>query len=255
MLTVQGEPTNDLFLIVHGEVEIAVNGRRVATRGAGLHVSEMALVDPQATRSATATAIVPTAALRISEERFSRLGKRNSDVWRRIATEMAKRLRERGTFLTAPHTQPVVFIGSATEGAAVMDAVEQYFKRKNVVPRSWTNGVFEASSTAIESLIALTKLADFAILLLTAGDITVSRGRKKASPRDNVVFELGLLMGALGRKRVIVLKPKNVDMRRPSDLLGMTWLTDMRGGRGTLLTTVKPACECVMRRIQELGPR
>jgi predicted nucleotide-binding protein len=133
--------------------------------------------------------------------------------------------------------------------------VHEIAKRWDVVPKPWTDGVFEASSTTIESLMALTQEADFALLVLTADDVTTSRGKRKPSPRDNVVFELGLLMGALGRGRVFTLKPTNVDIRIPTDLLGVTWLEYRRGGPGGLRTKLAAPCGKIKKRISTIGPK
>lgn len=46
---------------------------------------------------------------------------------------------------------------------------------------------------------------DFAILILTPDDTAVSGGRSKNVARDNVIFELGPFMGALGRDRTFVV--------------------------------------------------
>lgn len=97
--------------------------------------------------------------------------------------------------------------------------------------------------------------ADFAALVLTADDQTTSRGKKKASPRDNVIFELGLLMGALGRERVFILKPRNVDVRIPSDLLGVTWIEYARAGRLSLRERLKGPCRKIVDDIRRVGPR
>ncbi|MEX3901302.1 MULTISPECIES: TIR domain-containing protein [Paraburkholderia] len=37
-------------------------------------------------------------------------------------------------------------------------------------------------------------------------------------PRDNVVFELGLSMGRLGRKRGILMEPRGEGVKLPSDM-------------------------------------
>jgi len=43
--------------------------------------------------------------------------------------------------------------------------------------------------------------SDFAVVTLTPDDRISSRGKSTKAPRDNVLFELGLLMGSLGRER------------------------------------------------------
>lgn len=251
----QGSPENDLLMIVHGEVQIFVNERAVAVRSAGTHIGEMSLVDHLATRSASAVAISSTVVLSIPEHRFSAIAATHPDVWRRVAVEIAKRLRERNALIRQPNAEPVLFIGSSCEGAAVVDAVHANAVRRPIVPRPWTDGIFEASSTTIESLIALTEEADFAALVLTPDDVTASRGKKKQSPRDNVIFELGLLMGAIGRERVFILKPSHVDIRIPTDLLGVTWLEYRKGGPGPLRKKLRAPCAVIFRRIKELGSR
>jgi CRP/FNR family transcriptional regulator, cyclic AMP receptor protein len=251
----QGDPDNDILFIVHGEVSILANERVVATRAAGTHVGEMALVDHLARRGATVKATDLTTVLRVAEHKFTSIANKRPELWRRVAIEIAKRLRERNRAVTPPREEPVLFIGSSSEGIKIVDAVHATAKRWKVVRKPWTDGVFEASSTTIESLMALTKEADFALLILTADDVTNSRGKRKPSPRDNVIFELGLLMGALGRERVFILKPKQLDIRIPTDLLGVTWLDYRRGGPGRLRSKLSAACTSILKRINTLGPR
>jgi CRP/FNR family transcriptional regulator, cyclic AMP receptor protein len=254
-LITQGSPDNDILLIVTGQVSIMVNGREVAKRGAGTHVGEMALVEPLARRSATVIALEPTVVLRVAEHHFSAVAKDYSDLWRRVAIEVAKRLRERNQFLRAPHTEPIVFIGSSAEGLVIGEHVHDYLAKKPVVPRLWSKGVFQASKTTIENLVIQAHESDFAALVLTADDMTFSRGSTIASPRDNVIFELGLFMGSLGRERVFILKPKGLDIRIPSDLLGVIWLEYLRGGRAPKARRLRPLCTGLIKTIAKLGPR
>lgn len=253
ILMQQGAPENDIFLVVTGEVSVRVNGRALAVRSAGTHVGEMALVDPVAKRSATVVALEHTTVLKVPEHRFSKVAASHPDLWRRIAVEIAKRLRERSKFLPEPHNEPVLFIGSSTEGQEIANDIYQRFARKPVVPKPWSDGVFQASSTSIESLVIASKEADFAALVLTADDMTVSRHKAKPSPRDNVIFELGLFMGTLGRERVFILKPKGIDVRIPSDLLGVVWLEYLRAGRKS--ARLKLTCEKMWESIRRIGPR
>lgn len=255
VLMQQGAPDNDLFLILSGTVSIRINNREVATRTAGAHVGEMALVDPLAKRSATAVAIEPTVVLRIDEHAFTKLATASPDLWRRVAGEIAQRLRERSPSVRQRNDEPVVFIGSSMEGLAVAEEVDRCLKRRRAVRKLWTDGVFQASQTAIESLVTAAAQTDFAVLVLTADDIVVSRRKKRPSPRDNVIFELGLFIGALGRERVVVVKPQGVDIRIPTDLLGVTWLEYARGGNRPIRDRLRTASTAITKRIFTLGPR
>ena len=60
---------------------------------------------------------------------------------------------------------------------------------------------------------------DFAILILSADDSVKSRGETKPSARDNVILELGLCIGKLGRERTFAVCDKVVSL--PSDLAGV----------------------------------
>jgi CRP/FNR family transcriptional regulator, cyclic AMP receptor protein len=253
VLMEQGEPENDIFLIVAGAVSVRVNRRMLAVRSAGTHVGEMALVDPLSKRSATIVALENTVVLRVPEHRFTNVATLYPDLWRRIAVEIAKRLRERSRFMPEPHNEPVLFIGSSGEGQAITNEIYRRFAKKQVVSKPWTEGVFQASSTSIESLVTAAKEADFAALVLTADDMTVSRGKKRPSPRDNVIFELGLFMGALGRERVFILKPKGIDVRIPSDLLGVVWLEYLRAGPKN--ARLRTTCRKMWESISRIGPR
>src|SRR5437762_7218165 len=45
-ITTQGDTSNDLYLIISGEVEVRINDRPIAARHPGQHVGEMALLEP-----------------------------------------------------------------------------------------------------------------------------------------------------------------------------------------------------------------
>ena len=89
----QGASDTDLFLILSGAFSVAINGRVVARMKAGGHVGEMAVVDPATPRSASVTATCDSVVARIAEPDFSTLADRFPRLWRRIAVELASRLR------------------------------------------------------------------------------------------------------------------------------------------------------------------
>lgn len=90
----QGTSDTDLFLILSGTFSVAINGRVVAQKKAGQHVGEMAVVDPLTPRSASVTATSDSVVARIAESDFSALADRYPRLWRRIALELASRLRD-----------------------------------------------------------------------------------------------------------------------------------------------------------------
>ena len=254
-LTTQGAPENDLYLIISGSVSIRVNGREVAIRNAGTHIGELALVDALARRSATVVALEQTIALRMDEQRFTKLATTHPELWRRIASEIGSRLRERNKNIRVPNSKPIVFLGSSSEGLPIAQELYRRLRQKASVPRIWTDGVFQTSRTAIESLVGLSQETDFAVLVLTADDVTISRSKKKASPRDNLVFELGLFIGAIGRERVFILKPHRLDIKIPSDLFGIMWIEYAAGGPKTLSERLVTPTKQLWQTINKCGCR
>src|SRR4051812_1275703 len=95
--------------------------------------------------------------------------------------------------------KPYIFIGSSSEGLQVARAIQQNLDRDADVV-IWDQGAFQPGDNYLESLQKQMSKADFAVLVLTQDDITISRNQKMASPRDNVLFELGLAIGSVSRE-------------------------------------------------------
>src|SRR4051794_5910359 len=72
VLTEQGKPGQECYVIVSGEASVDVGLDRVATLGAGDLVGEMALIDNQP-RSATVRAVTPMKLLSLDADRFRTL--------------------------------------------------------------------------------------------------------------------------------------------------------------------------------------
>jgi preprotein translocase subunit SecD len=98
-------------------------------------------------------------------------------------------------------------------------------------------------------------MADFAVLIVTGDDIIESRGQTHATPRDNVIFELGLFMGALGRQRTFIVADQESKPRMPSDLAGLTWLPYRSRPDGNESAAVNEAVLGIKERIREFGHR
>ena len=81
------------------------------------------------------------------------------------------------------------------------------------------------------------------MLVLGADDIVESRNEKLYSPRDNVIFELGLFMGALSHERTFMVVPRGCDIKIPTDLLGLTSLSYKSDSSNNLTSLLGPVCD------------
>lgn len=91
-LFVQGERSSDLYFILAGQVSVRVDDREIATCSAGIHVGEIALLEPFKGRSAAVVAIDTVVVAQISAQKFTEIAKHHPELWRRIAIELARRL-------------------------------------------------------------------------------------------------------------------------------------------------------------------
>jgi predicted nucleotide-binding protein len=133
-----------------------------------------------------------------------------------------------------------VFIGSSTEGKRIAEAIQAGLEY-DTEPTIWSQGVFGLSQGTLETLVGLVSRFDYAILVLTPDDVTRKRDTSGNTPRDNVLFELGLFMGALGRDHVFIVHGRDSALQLPTDLAGVTAATFAKRTDGNLDAAVGPA--------------
>jgi Predicted nucleotide-binding protein containing TIR-like domain len=143
--------------------------------------------------------------------------------------------------------KPSVFIGSSTEGLQIAKELQVLLKH-SCNTKIWNQGLFGASQITIDTLLKTPDLFDFAILVFTPDDSGVSRDEDIYIPRDNVLLELGLFMGRLGREKTFVVYDKSKKIKIPSDLNGFTPVTfnlyedgDLRASLGSVGTEIENA--------------
>ena len=118
---------------------------------------------------------------------------------------------------------PNLFIGSSKEALDIAIKVAEMLK-KNANIKLWNKDIFEISSTNIESLFIQLNECDFGIFIFYPDDTIQMKGKKYKITRDNVIFELGLFMGRLGRERCIIMIPeKQRNFKLPTDLAGVVY--------------------------------
>lgn len=252
----QGDATNSIYFVLIGAVSILINGRHVATRRASDHVGEIAMADASAPRSATVVGAMESLIGEVAEADFVKIAEKFPDLWRRIAVELGNRLRERSLALREPNEVPRMFIGSTVEALSIAREIQAALDHDKILATVWTDDVFGASEATIESLEKALDEADFACLVVTGDDVVESRGKEQNAPRDNVIFELGLFMGRLGRDRVFMFRPRDVDIKIPSDLYGISMIGYPSTAKEKDLTASLGApCNQLRKLVKGLGPR
>jgi hypothetical protein len=125
-----------------------------------------------------------------------------------------------------PEPPPRVFIGSSSEALKIAhDIGEELKKGGEIDVKVWDQDVLQPGDVLLDGLLRFVTVFDFVILVLSPDDMIVSKKQKRGAPRDNVIFELGMFMGVLGRRRSfpIITLGKEGTPKLPSDLDGMLY--------------------------------
>lgn len=150
--------------------------------------------------------------------------------------------------------RPRLFIGSSSENLDLAYAAQEELERDAEVT-VWNQGGFELSKSAMENLMDTLDEVDFGLFVLAPDDVTEIRDQRKPVVRDNVIFELGLFIGRLGRERSYMVVPQGVgDLHLPTDLLGITPASyDADRQDGNLRAALGPACSRVRNAMRKHG--
>ncbi len=112
----------------------------------------------------------------------------------------------------------------------------------------WHQDVFKPTSTAFNDLVESTKKYDYAVFCITADDELKYREQDVLAPRDNVIFEAGLFIGALGADRVFLVVSTASGAKVPTDLSGVNLVmwrpqtsANLRSALGPAIVEIKEA--------------
>lgn len=149
-------------------------------------------------------------------------------------------------------TKPSLFIGSSTEGLDFARAVRGLLADAAEVTL-WNEGFFALGSTFLESLVTTAGRFDFAVVVLSPEVRFTDRAEAALGPRDNLLFELGLFMGRLGRDRTFALMPA-AGLKVPTDLAGLVAARyEWPRADKSHAAAVGAACDEIRKAVRDLG--
>lgn len=117
-----------------------------------------------------------------------------------------------------------LFIGSSSEGLKVAQNIKSIIENKCgdwIEVTIWNEGdIFTLNAATLDCLIRTAMRYDYAVLVATNDDVVIKRGVGQLTARDNVIFEAGLFLGALGKNRTFIVTDKVINL--PTDFNGIT---------------------------------
>lgn len=126
------------------------------------------------------------------------------------------------------------FVASSTEGLVYAEACAIVLRELGHACQIWADpNAFQPGWTIIENLERTVDQHDSALVVVTPDTRVDSRGEHFASPRDNILFELGYYTARYGRDRVLVLRVHHLrgerrersdEARLPSNIKGVVYL-------------------------------
>lgn len=120
---------------------------------------------------------------------------------------------------------PSVFVASSSASLPLARRLAERL-RPDIAADVWDTQ-FKPGDNTLDSLLLFSSLYEFGIFVLSADDLTTTKDKPRYEPRDNVIFELGAFMGAVGRSRafaVVVDSGDDKDVKLPTDLAGNTYV-------------------------------
>jgi hypothetical protein len=141
--------------------------------------------------------------------------------------------------------KPKIFIGSSTAGIPIAEKV-----KANLLTIGdcfiWSEpNVWEPNRSTFENLLRMVSYFDFGVFIATADDLTLTNDKIVIEPRDNVILEMALFCGAMGRDKSFLLVEDGIKL--PTDFNGIY----MPRFKKLEDNTIKNACDEYSSKIEE----
>ncbi len=148
-----------------------------------------------------------------------------------------------------------IFIGSSSEGLEIAESVQILMSTHGFDTMVWNQGIFGLGKGLLEELVTVLHKSDFGVFILRSDDLLISKNNTYNATRDNVLFELGLYIGHLGRLRTFIIYDNSASTKIIEDLKGVIY-TSYDGSRPDLNMALGPAVSRVKQEIfKQLVPK
>jgi hypothetical protein len=117
-----------------------------------------------------------------------------------------------------------IFIASSGRTLVLAEQLREQLRTDYCEAELWKDkSAGQPGDTIIEMLEGAAREYDFAVIILSKDDVMANQLGDKLKARDNCIFEAGLFMAAIGRKRCFLVNSVNQN-DLPSDLGGIIFL-------------------------------
>jgi predicted nucleotide-binding protein with TIR-like domain len=154
-------------------------------------------------------------------------------------------------------TKPKLFVASSSEAKPLADAVQQ-----NLQPFAsvtvWDQGAIHFGENTIDGLIRNCGESQFGVFVISPDDKAILRGVTLNIVRDNVILELGMFIGRIGKEKSFIIRPdRTVDLHLPSDLDGVNTGEYEPSRTDNLQAALGPVCrriaDAINRQVSQLS--
>jgi len=141
--------------------------------------------------------------------------------------------------------KPQIFIGSSGDGLPIAQKAKDCLEEFGECFLWTDSGIWEPNRSTFDNLLRMASYFDFGVFVATADDYTLKKSDIVIEPRDNVILEMALFLGAMGKDKAYLLVEKGIEL--PSDFNGIYMPRFERDNDAS----IKSACEQYGARIQE----
>lgn len=118
--------------------------------------------------------------------------------------------------VTLPMGKPSIFIASSRAGLKTARELARHVE-SFAQPTLWASSGMKVGKPVFESLSEVAARSDFVIFIIAGDDSSGRFGGNRSSGRNNLIFELGFLAGAIGADRTFIVSERGKNPL-PSDL-------------------------------------